>query len=326
VLRVGMSRTVPVDSWFTRSFRYRTLRRTLPYVANHLLRKPFRSSPEARASTAHLTSPEFHRVVHDLYCDMFLRGYRRVTGFPVEHSTGLVLVLFAVFIYAFDDEFEKRRLRGDGTEVEQILAAPAVLEVWEAIGAFLRATGRTDELRHHILTEFLGAGFDGYRRDVEEAATRGGFAVTVRLVEFDSGASLRTAYHLIRLFNRQPIHHPCADEFYHLGMAGKFLDDMADYVDDVRFGNPNLLHAMAAEDGSNASAARAALLAGEPITMRWWAQHCPATYQRYLRQTREHVDRVAAPDLRLPLDIYLTLLASRKFWTISTVRASRRAG
>jgi hypothetical protein len=315
---------VPVNSRFLWSDPWRTVWRTLPYILDHAVRKPFRSTPHGVAAIAAVSNPEFHRVVHDLYCDMFLRGYRQSTGYRIDRSTGLALVLFAIFIYAFDDEFEDRRRYGNNTDVEPVINSPCVAEIWQTIGAYLRATGHSDEIREHILTDFFGMGFDEYRRDIREAAVSGGFATTLRLVEFDSGRALRTMYHLIRLFNRQPYHKECAEEFYNLGMAGKFLDDMADYTDDVRSANPNLLHALATEEPADLVAAQSSLEAGEPITMRWWSEHCPVTYERYLRRTFGYYDQVTSPALRLPLDVYLALLRSRRFWRISTVRTSRR--
>jgi hypothetical protein len=315
---------MPVDSRFSRHDRYRTICWTLPYIYKHAIRKSFRSTPQAHASTADLAHPEFRRVVHDVYCDMFLRGYRQSTGYPVDRSTGLVVVLFAVFMYVFDDEFEVRRRRDAVTDVEPIVESPGVAEIWDTLGAYLRAMGHGDEIRRYIMTDFFGAGFDGYRRDIKDAEASGGFPATVRLVEFDAGSVLHTVYHLIRLFNGHSFHQPCADEFRNLGMAGKFLDDMADYADDVQSGNPNLLDALAAEQPAELAAARSALAVGELLTMRWWREHCPATYERYLLRTFGYYDQVNAPALRLPLDIYLTLLRGRRFWTVSTVRASRR--
>ena len=72
--------------------------------------------------------------------------------------------------------------------------------------------------------------------------------------------------------------------------------------------------------------ARSALEASESVTLHWWRQHCPVTFERYLKCTSQYYELVQAPALRLPLDIYLMLLGTQKFWTISTVRASRQPG
>jgi hypothetical protein len=309
---------------FSRADRYRTIWRTLPYIVDQGFRKRFRSTAPARSATATLTHPEFRRVVHDVYCAMFLRGYAEATGLQVDRRTGLLVVLFAVLMYVFDDEFEVRRRAGAATDVQEILHSAEVAPIWGAMGAYLRCTGHDDRIRDHIIEDFFGRGFDQYQSDICDVEAGGGLAATRRVVEFDSGAVLLTAHHLIRMFNRHPHNSGCAEQFRNLGLAGKYLDDLADYTDDVTSGSPNLLDAHAAQRPSDLAAARAAVAAGEPVTREWWQQHCPVTYQRYLDETFGYYKRVTTPRLRLPLDIYLTLLHTRRFWSVSTVRASRR--
>lgn len=315
-----------IDSRFSRFERYRTIFRTLPYIYSQAVRRSFRSIPQAQASTAGLDHPEFRRIVHDLYCDMFLRGYGQSTGYSTDRSTGLVVVLFAVFMYVFDDEFEERRRRGHATELEAIMESSGVAKIWDALGVYLKTMERDDAIRQYIVEDFFSTGFDDYRNNVRHAQTTADFDATKRLVEFDSATVLVTVYHLIRLFNGHPFHNSCAEEFRNLGMAGKFLDDMADYADDVQSRNPNLLHAIAAENPREFANARSALATGDPVTMQWWREHCPLTFDRYFVCTSRYYHEVKAPALRLPLDIYLMLLATRKFWTVSTVRASRSNG
>jgi hypothetical protein len=309
---------------FTRGERYRVIVRTLPYVYSQAIRKSFRTSQVARSSTAKLVNPEFDRVVHDIYCSMFVRGYRQVTGHSVDRATGLAIVLFTVFIYTFDDEFEKRIESAADTSAEAIINAPEVAAFWQAMGSYLSATGRSDEVREHIMQSFFAVGFDDYRENLGSVRSEGNFNDTKQLVEFDSGGALDTVYHIIRLYNRHPFSQECATEFYNLGMAGKFLDDLSDYTHDVRSGSPNLLHALVGETPSERAAAAAALAAGQTITLQWWQAHGAVTLARYLDMTYGYYNQVKAPALRLPLDCFLVLLGTRKFWTISTVRASRQ--
>lgn len=194
------------------------------------------------------------------------------------------------------------------------------------MGAYLQAMGRDDEIRRYIRRELTSARYDSYRQDLATARTAGGFAVMRRAVEFEAGVTLVMMYNVIRLFNDHPHHERCADEFRNLGMAGKFLDDVADYADDVQHENPNLLYALTTEQPVDLAAVRSALAKGELITARWWKENCPAIFEQYFRWTFSYYRQVRAPALRLPLDIYLTLLGTRRFWNISTVRASRRDG
>jgi hypothetical protein len=314
----------PTPFNFTRAERYRVLVRALPYIYSQAIRKSFRVSQAARSSTAELANPEFDRVVHDIYCSMFVRGYRQVTGYSPDLGTGLAIVLFTVFIYTFDDEFEKRMESAADTSVESIIAAPEVAAVWQALGSYLAATGRNDAVRQHILRSFAD-GFDDYRKNVAGGRSESGFKHIKQLVEFDSGGALDTVYHIIRLYNGHPFNQECATEFFNLGMAGKFLDDLSDYTHDVQSGSPNLLHALVGETPAERDAAASALADGQTVTLPWWQAHGAVTLARYLDMTREYYNQVKAPALLLPLDIFLMLLGTRKFWKISTVRASRKS-
>ena len=97
-----------LDPLLSRRHRYKTMLRVAPYIHRHGIRHSFRQPPEARAALAPVTHPELNRVVHDVYCDMFLRGYTEATGLATHRLTGLAVVLFAAFMYVFDDEFEMR--------------------------------------------------------------------------------------------------------------------------------------------------------------------------------------------------------------------------
>ena len=104
---------------FSRGQRYRVIARCLPDVCRFGLRRSLRASRQARASTAGLACAEFHRRVHDVYCGMFVRGYRQATGYRVDRLTGLAVVLFATLMYVFDDELENRiRAGGDASSAE----------------------------------------------------------------------------------------------------------------------------------------------------------------------------------------------------------------
>jgi hypothetical protein len=296
-----------------RAFRYRTVRRLLPYAVRHTTWKPFRRTPQARSATARISSAEFERAAHDMYCEMLLNGYRRATSTPAADSTGLAIVLFMVFVFTFDQEFERARQVGDPTDHPTLLGLPRVAEIWSALREYLRIFGR-DEAVIGYLTELFEHHYDHYRRDVEAAATSGDFDTTRVLVERDSGLPLRAVYEIIRLFNNHENDSGCARQFHTIGIAGKFLDDIRDMADDVAARNPNLLYALSMADARDHRTLRAALRAHTPVTIWWWARNCPTTLTAYFRHIYRYYDDVTHPDLRLPLDVCLTLLHSRRYW------------
>lgn len=248
-----------------------------------------------------------------MYCEMFLDGYRQVTSYSVSSETGLVLVLFMVFIFTFDQEFERARRLGDPPGYQAVIDMPRVAEIWNALADYLRAFGRDEEVLGHLRSTFAEH-YDDYRCYVAEASGRAEFVPTLRLVERDSGMTLQTVYEIIRIFNGHRPHPGCARQFFGLGMAGKFLDDMRDMVDDVGAGDPNLLYSIAAENHREQEVLEAAMREGESIDLWWWAENCPSTLESFCAHTFRYYDQVRATKLRLSLDICLCLLYSRRYW------------
>jgi hypothetical protein len=301
------------ESRLTRASRYKTTWQLLPYALRHLTVKPFRSTAEAQHIGNRLENREYRRAAHDMYCEMFLDGYRETTSLRVSRATGLALVLFMIFIFTFDQEFERSRRLGDPPDYLAILDTPRVAEVWGALAQYLHAFGRDDEVLAHLLYTF-STNYDDYCRCVSDAMVRPGFEATVRLVEYDSGRTLLTVYDIIRLFNGHRPHPRCASEFFALGMAGKFLDDLRDMVDDVVAGNPNLLHALTCENEEEKGMLEAALRNRVHITLGWWSRHCPISLESYFHYAFRYYDQVSSTKLRLTLDICLALLRSRLYW------------
>jgi hypothetical protein len=296
-----------------RAFRYRTVRRLVPYAVRHMTRKPFRSSPQARRATAGLQSAEFRRSAHDIYCDMLLTGYQRATCAPVARSTGLALVLFMVFIFTFDQEFERAGQLGRPPDYPDLIDLPRVAPIWSALREYLRAFGREDDVLQYLLATFARH-YDDYRTGVIEARGLGDFGRTMRLVERDSGLTLQSIYEIIRLFNGHRQDPEISRQFFAIGIAGKFLDDIRDMADDVAAGDPNLLYALTTANEREHAVLGTALRAGTPVTISWWARHCPVTLDAFFVHTFRYYDQVTDPELRLPLDICLTLLHSRRYW------------
>ncbi|MGW5151868.1 hypothetical protein [Rhodococcus koreensis] len=305
--------TSPAMMRQARMLQLRTAWRLLPYALRHTTHKPFRSTPQARNATDQLQSAEFRRTAHDMYCEMFLDGYRQATSYRVSRDTGLALVLFMVFIFTFDQEFEHARRLGDPPGYQSVIDTPRVAEIWTALADYLRAFGRDEEILAHLRSTFAKH-YDDYCGYVAEASGGAEFAVTLRLVERDSGMTLRTVYEIIRLFNGHRSHPGCARQFFDVGMAGKFLDDIRDMVDDVAAGDPNLLYSLAAENHRERDVLEAAMEKGEPIDLWWWANNCPCTLESFFAHTFRYYDQVLATKLRLSLDICHCLLYSRRYW------------
>lgn len=308
----------PLAARFSYARRVRIAARLLPFVMWHFLGRPYRLSRSAKQATRHLNDPESRRLAHDIYCTMLLRGYRRLTGYPVNGATGLVAVLFAIFIYTFDQQFERQRRNGTLSGYEAIIYSPPVSAIWTALAGYLRAYGRDEAVLEHVCSTFA-AYYDSYCAQVGQAVTYPDYRVAVKLVEHDSGLAMQTMYHVIRLFNDHPFHSECARQFFALGMAGKYIDDIADVADDCAAGNPNLMHALVSGNKGEERIVGSAIEAGERLTLSWWSRHCPVSFNAYLRDAFRYYDQISDRILCLPVDVYILILHSSRFW-----RAQRR--
>jgi hypothetical protein len=286
--------------------------RVFPYTLRHLYIKPFRSVPAALPIEARLSNQEYRRSIHDMYCEMFLDGYEQLTSLRVSQDTGLALVLFSCFMYTFDQEFERCWQPADPPHYLNIIDIPVVAEIWGALGEYLTAVGRLEVLTH--LLDTFSAHYDDYCRCMGLAMTGGGFEATLRLARYDSGRTLIAMYDIIRLFNGHGAHRQCADEFFAIGMAGKFFDDLRDVADDVSGGSPNLMYAFTAEHPVEGQVLAEALSRQHQFTLEWWSANCPSSLTSYFRHAFQYYDEVRSSRLRLTLDASLMLLGSQRYW------------
>jgi len=300
---------LPWESKLTFASRCKTASRLLPYAVRHMGIKPFRSTPQAKIISAGFDNWQYRRAAHDMYCEMLIQGYQQVTSMPVSPDAGLAVVLFVVFIFTFDQEFERRSQSGKMLGYPIILATPAVSRAWQALTLYLEQFGRSESIAEHLLRTFEEH-YVSYCRYLDDAVSANSFGAVLKLVEYDSGRSMLAAYEIIRLFHGHQQHQACAHQFFALGMAGKFLDDFRDVAADVASGNPNLLYALTSEHEGEKQALEAALRERRHIALRWWRRHCPESFGSYLDQAFAYYDQVRSPKLQLPLDICLALLYS----------------
>ena len=253
---------------------------------------------------------------------MFLHGYQESTSYWPDQDTGLMLVLYVLLMTAADDELERRYRTGSDLDSEVILATSGPTEMWTSLGSYLEATKRSDDLRTFIRHEFVNVGYREYCDNLVRYTEKPTLATAARLAEFDTGEVFRTAYHLIRLFNGHPHSESTAAEFYSLGMAAKYLDDIADYRQDAETDGPNLLRETLRLTPGELATVDLALTTDSPMTIDWWRLHCPITYQEYMRELSGYYGRIRSPSLRIPLNVYLSFMRSRWFWKVSTTRSA----
>lgn len=301
------------NSWDSRlsvSSRFKTASRLFPYFVRHMSTRPLRAAPLAQRFAADFDNWQYRRIAHDIYCEMFIQGYQQITELPVSADTGLALVLFVVFIFTFDQEFERRCRIGSTIDYPDILDTPVVAQAWHALARYLDVFGCADTILEHISRAFA-ENYGEYCWWFNEAKNTASIESTVKLVEYDSGRAMQTVCDMIRLFNDHQPDPRCAQQFFAVGMAGKFFDDFRDVAEDADGGMPNLLYAYASAHRETRAELDRALQNRVRVTLRWFSRHDPEVLGLYLDRAFGYYDRVRSDKLRFTLDICLALLGSR---------------
>ena len=304
----------------SRSFRYKTLAMTLPYMYRHVVMRRFRRTSEARSATEGISSPELQRSAHDVYCAMLLNGYRDLTGLSVLPDTGLAMVLFMCFMFVFDQEFESRRKDPRVNRFDAVRRAPQVNAIWRGYVTYCNSLPRGGAAVDLVEAQFESH-YATFRERERVARDKRDLDSTNDLVELDSGLTLLTVYNIIRILNGHRHHIECHNQFRAVGIAGKFLDDIRDVAEDVRADLPNLFYASTAASLQERCNLAGAIRRQDTLSMSWLGSACPSSYRRFIDLTMSCYREVWTPALRLPLDIIWALLGTRRYWTHPIRRA-----
>src|SRR5205085_6572045 len=120
-----------------------------------------------------------------------------------------------------DNEFERLARRGPAPNFNDVSRSRPVVEVWDAMASYLRRHDRYQPVLNYI-SGIMSDQFDGYSYSIEKLRIDPSFSNAIAVMEYDSGLAVRMCYEVIRIFNDHPLSQRCSDQFYAIGMAGKF--------------------------------------------------------------------------------------------------------
>jgi hypothetical protein len=205
---------------------------------------------------------------------------------------------------SIDDSFEKRLQAGASLDLKEVMAEPPVREKVDLLQAYLNLFGRRDGIMEH-LDAVYAKHYQAYALCLGQARNEWHFDEVLASAEFDSGILLRTMLEISALFNGHGLANGTLEDFYGLGMAGKFADDMIDLVRDIKVGVPNLVYALVQQNTSELSALEAGIQSHARLNSAWWQLHCPASYAQFFEHVSFYASRIVAPHLRLACDLSL---------------------
>jgi len=265
----------------------------------------------------------------DAMIHIMMRGYAELTGRPLGLSTGQLLLFLGRIAKSVDEIFEKRLHDDASLDLTDVMADPSVREQIDVLQAYLDLSGRRPVVMER-LQALYATHYPAYAQRLSRKEHEWQFAEVLDSAHFDSGTMVRAMLETVALFNGHPPADGGLEEFYEVGMIGKFADDMIDLERDIRLGAPNLVYALVQQHPFELHALEAGIQSHDRRNSAWWQRSCPITYAEIFEMISRYSSRVNAPHLKLACDLCLVPpVIGREYdladgWELSATVESRR--
>jgi hypothetical protein len=239
----------------------------------------------------------------DAWVGQLLSAYPEVAGYSVKKGSGQLAIHYIRIAAALNREYEHRLATGKSLRLEQLLKDQIVasrLAEWE------RFTARYT--RDRAVVRFMSgddviADYDNY----VSVTTRTDFSINPALqiesIKLDSGGYLTRLARLIDRFNQRHANPGAPAEFFQLGMAAKFADELADLATDQAEGRYNLLLALLSQHPDESADVMVRLVNGLPIPISWWLEFAPQTFAEFSSLFDGYYSSLRSQQLRRICDV-----------------------
>ncbi len=270
----------------------------LPYYLRHLLAQPYRAAGFKGniISLARVPSQRHHIAVYDAVTEIMLRGYAGMAGHRLRPETGQVVIKLMHLGFAFDDELERRTADGQPLGFDDVFDSASVRQPLAALRAFMQQFD-TDGAIMEFLIRYVATLYASHRAAVDNAERPATFD-NLTADDWDSGGLLVVMAHVVGRLHAAPPSPETVGQFSSLGVTAKLADDIVDLRADLVGGRPNLLHALAREEGELAQV-NAALARDQRMNTRWWRNSCPRSFARLSLVYERHHAALTSRWLRL---------------------------
>src|ERR1700676_2221793 len=274
------------------------LTRFVPYYLRHIMLQPYRGLRPLGNVRELLTRPaRRHQIaVYDAVLELMLKGYAELAGHPLRPESGQVAVMLTRVGFAFDDEYELRKSRQETAGFEDLLASTHVQERVREWRALMHKFEAYDSIRNFLMV-FVAKLYQDYAKTAEAPDRPVSFDDMMRSAALDSGGLLVALAQVIALFHQDTPAQALLAQFSSVGVNGKLADDVIDFPQDLVDGRPNLLLALARDDGG-AHTRAISLGAERTMNTRWWQRNCPRTYQQFVAAYQEQQAQITSSWLR----------------------------
>jgi hypothetical protein len=281
--------------------RLRSVLRLFPGYLRQLAFRPNRTGlPRVRGGRG------WELAAYDLFLDLLLSGYAEITGRPARRGTAELLILVNRIAFLIDDEFE-RRIGKESVAFDDLALAADVRRAIEDMRTYLNMTCPPERCAaiRQLLRRTVETEYRSYSAAIKHRRTAASVDDLLDDAAVDSGAVMRQLAQVIGLFQGDAAPQEALDDFYALGMACRFADDLRDWRHDSRTGAGNLLLAVLArhphEERRLARAKELRLRMNE----KRWHQLCAETFEEFAELYRTHYSRIRSHTLRVAADLMM---------------------
>jgi hypothetical protein len=281
--------------------RVRVALRLLPDYGRHLLFHPYRSGlPLARGGRGR------EIAAYDLFLGLLLSAFAEITGRPVRRGTTQLLILVNRIAFLMDDEFE-RRVGKESVHFDDLAAAKDLECAVADMRAYLSATcdpARRDLIRQ-ALRRTVDTEYQRYATSIENRRAAPSVDDLLQDAAVDCGAVMRQLAEIMGLFQGVAAPEAALDDFYALGMACRFADDLRDWQCDSEAGTGNVLLSVLARYPNEARQLAYAQKSGTRMNEKRWCQLCPEGFAEFGRLYEEQYTRIRSKTLRIAADLMM---------------------
>jgi hypothetical protein len=283
------------------SGRMPTALRLMPTYGRHLLFRPYRTGLPSTAGGRRLEI-----AAYDLFIGLLLSGFAEITGRPARRGTAQLLILVNRIAFRMDDEFE-RRVGNQSVHFDDLAATTDVERSLADMRAYLATTcdpPRRDLIRL-ALRKAVDTEYQRYATSIENRRATPSVDDLLEDAAVDCGAMMRQLAVIIGLFQGVTVPEAALDDFYSLGLACRFADDLRDWQHDSETGAGNIVISILARYPNETRRLRHALAAGIQINEKRWNRLCPQGFAEFTCLYEEHYTLIRSKALRIAADLMM---------------------
>jgi hypothetical protein len=234
--------------------------------------------------------------------NILLEGYSEIMREKINPSTGQLLYFLFELTISLDEYLDKHRKTNDSLNIKNVLEDPEIKEQINIFRNFIRLFNREESITSY-LKEMFSVHYEHYVRLIKTDLNQLSFKNTLEISKIDGGWSLSSAMEIVRLFNMHQPNQKMLNEFYLLGTAGKFAEDIVDLACDIQKGHLNLFLSLIKQHPIEETNLLRRIESRDRTDFEWLNKNCHKTFIEYLSLMETYYSQITSPKIRFVCDL-----------------------